>query len=72
MIAERRVYFNFYLEALKEITRSTALEVICHAKVNRLLLQTQIKRSLSQSYCIYSIKRRDVYYIFSVSDAALI
>ena len=35
MIAERRVYFNFYLEALKEITRSTTQEVLFHAKVNR-------------------------------------
>ena len=35
MIAERRVYFNFYLEALKEITRSTTQGVIFQAKVNR-------------------------------------
>ena len=35
MIAERRVYFNFYLEGLKEITRSTTQGVIFQAKVNR-------------------------------------
>ena len=35
MIAERRVYFNFYSESLKEITRSTTQGVIFQAKVNR-------------------------------------